>query len=161
MNAFAGGAESVISVDSSENALRMGRINAGLNGFDSSSLEWVCEDVFQVLRRYAGDERKFDIVILDPPKFADSRSGLPKAERAYKDINMLALKIIRPGGFLFTFSCSGAMGKDNFQRTAAWAAMDAAVDARIVRQLSQASDHPIALNFPESEYLKGLMIQTG
>ncbi len=161
MNASAGGAESVTSVDSSENALRQGRQNAELNGFDSGRLEWICGDVFHVLRRYVEDGAEFDIVVLDPPKFADSRSKLPKAERAYKDINMFALRLLRSGGFLFTFSCSGAMGKEDFQRIAAWAAMDAGVDARIVRQLSQAPDHPIALNFPESEYVKGLIIQIG
>ena len=157
--ALAGGAKRVTEVDSSESALSLAAENAALNGFDKKQLEQVRADVFDTLRAFVAEGKKYDLVVLDPPKFAASKEHLPKAERAYKDINMLGMKLLRPGGLLFTFSCSGAVSGEDFRKYAAWAALDAGVNTRIVRILSQAADHPIALNFPPSEYLKGLAVQ--
>lgn len=159
--ALAGGAESVVSVDTSESALALGRENAALNGFASARLEWRRDDVFDTLREYEAARRGFDLIILDPPKFAASMEQVKKAERAYKDINMLALKILRPGGLLLTFSCSGAIAPADFFRIVAWAAKDAQVTASVTARMSQAPDHPVALSFPPAEYLKGLAVLKG
>ena len=115
--------------------------------------------MFQELRRFRDGAQSFDLIILDPPKFAATNAQSEKAARAYKDINLLAFKLLRPGGHLFTFSCSGGIGKELFQKIVADAALDAHVDAKILERLSQAADHPVALAFPEGEYLKGLICQ--
>jgi len=157
VNALAGGAKSVLSVDSSADALSLCRENVALNA-PSSALHSTLEgDVFQVLRKFRDESRQFDLIILDPPKFAPTAAQAEKAARGYKDINLLAFKLLRPGGFLVTFSCSGGVSAELFQKIVAGAALDAGVDAQIVEYLAQAPDHPVALNFPEGAYLKGLV----
>lgn len=155
--ALKGGAVSVTNVEASGSALELARCNAVLNGFGGSQIEYVEGDVFQILRRYRDSRRQFDVIILDPPKFASSRAQIDRAAAGYKDINLLAFKLLRPGGLLFTFSCSGAITAELFQKIVAGAALDAGREAQIVQRLSQAGDHPVALNFPEGEYLKGLV----
>ncbi|MFA6450387.1 MAG: class I SAM-dependent rRNA methyltransferase [bacterium] len=159
VNALAGGANRVVSVDSSEPALEFAAENVALNGYESGNCEWAREDVFQYLRGCVSRGAKFDLIVLDPPKFAASREHLIKAGRAYKDINMLAMKSLNPGGLLFTFSCSGAVGPEDFRKAVAWAALDAPAETRIIKILTQAPDHPVTLNFPQAEYLKGLVVQ--
>ena len=154
--ALKGGAGSVVNVDSSETALMQARIHAELNGFSSEKFQTVCADVFQYLRRCRDAAKSFDVIILDPPKFADTVSQREKAARGYKDLNLLAMKLLRPGGKLFTFSCSGAMDDDLFGKVIASAAQDAKADFRIVRKLMQGPDHAISANFPEGHYLKGI-----
>jgi 23S rRNA (cytosine1962-C5)-methyltransferase len=117
----------------------------------------VTGDAFRVLRDYRDQERKFDLVILDPPKFATSRARVLDASRGYKDINLLALQLLRPGGYLVTFSCSGLVSADLFQKIVFGASVDAGRDVQIVERLTQGSDHPVLLTFPESDYLKGLV----
>ena len=121
------------------------------------SAEWVEADVFQMLRRLRDQGRTFDTIVLDPPKFAPTAAHAERAARAYKDINLFAFKLLRRGGHLMTFSCSGGIGAELFQKIVAGAALDAGVDARIEAWLHAASDHPVALSVPESEYLKGLL----
>jgi 23S rRNA (cytosine1962-C5)-methyltransferase len=157
VNALAGGAKSVVSVDASAGALALGRENAALNGQPPQSLEWIEGDVFQLLRKFRDEGRSFDMVILDPPKFAPTSAQAEKAARGYKDINLLAFKLLRAGGVLVTFSCSGGVDATLFQRIVASAALDAGVEAQIVEHLWQGADHPVALNFPEGAYLKGLV----
>ncbi|MDX9787527.1 MAG: class I SAM-dependent methyltransferase [Desulfobacterales bacterium] len=151
------GAIRVVNVDSSSDALALARKNINLNSPDATGVTYLEGDVFTVLRAFREENRLFDLIILDPPKFADSRQHLEKAARGYKDINLLAFKLLRPEGFLITFSCSGLMTPDLFIKTIAWAALDAGREAQILRYLNQASDHPTALNFPEASYLKGLI----
>ncbi len=155
VNAAAGGARSVLAVDSSSEALELARRNAGLNAVPGVS--WVEDDVFLLLRKLRDERRAFDLVVLDPPKFAPTAAHVAKAARAYKDISLLAFKLLRPGGILVTFSCSGGVSAELFQKIVAGSALDAGVDAQIIRQLGAAADHPVALNFPEGEYLKGLL----
>lgn len=155
--ALAGGAGVVVSVDSSTEAIEGELINLALNGFSSEATERICGDVFMVLRAFRDRARKFDVVILDPPKFAATAAQAQKAARAYKDINLLALKLLNPGGILFTFSCSGGISADLFQKIVAGAGNDARVDAAIIGQMTQAGDHPVSLYFPEGTYLKGLI----
>lgn len=157
VNALAGGAKSVVSVDASASALALGRENAALNGQQAQSQEWIEADVFQLLRKFRDEGRSFDMIVLDPPKFAPTSAQAEKAARGYKDINLLAFKLLRAGGILVTFSCSGGVDAALFQRIVAAAALDAGMDAQIVEHLSQASDHPVALHFPEGAYLKGLV----
>jgi 23S rRNA (cytosine1962-C5)-methyltransferase len=157
MYAFAGGASSVLSMDSSEPAMQQVEKNLELNGFANKASELMTADVFTALRKFRDARRSFDVIILDPPKFAPTIAQAERAARGYKDINLLAFKLLNPGGLLFTFSCSGGVSRDLFQKIVAGAALDAGVNARIVAQLSQGSDHPIALNFPEGQYLKGLV----
>jgi len=155
--ALKGGAARVTNLESSAPALDLARRNVELNGLDATKVEKVVGDAFQVLRQYRDARRQFDLIILDPPKFAESRSQVERAARGYKDINLLAFKLLRPGGVLFTFSCSGLVTPDLFQKIVAGAALDAGRDAQILWRLTQAPDHPVALNFPEGEYLKGLV----
>jgi 23S rRNA (cytosine1962-C5)-methyltransferase len=155
LNACAGGAKSVTAVDSSAEALALARGNAERNKL--APAEWLEGDVFQLLRRFRDQGRNFDLVVLDPPKFAPTAAHAAKAARAYKDINLLAFKLLRPGGLLVTFSCSGGVSADLFQKIIAGAALDADADARIIERLGPGADHPIALNFPEGDYLKGLV----
>jgi 23S rRNA (cytosine1962-C5)-methyltransferase len=157
--ALAGGASEVLSVDSSADALRWGAENVALNGFPIESARWEEADVFQALRTMRDRGMHFDAIILDPPKFAPTASQAERAARGYKDINLLALKLLRAGGLLFTFSCSGGVSPDLFQKIVSGAAMDAGVTARIVERFEQGPDHPVALNFPEGAYLKGLVVQ--
>jgi len=158
LNALAGGATSVMAVDSSGPALEQARANEQANGL--SGVQWVEGDVFQTLRRLRDEGRHFDVVVLDPPKFAPTAAHAEKAARAYKDINLLAFKLLCAGGVLMTYSCSGGVSADLFQKIVAGAAIDANVDARIEDWLHAAADHPVALNFPEGEYLKGLLCRT-
>ena len=155
--ALAGGARSVVSIDTSAEALELGRENIALNNLPADRAEWVEGDVFHLLRAYRDRGREFDMIILDPPKFAPTAAQAQRAARGYKDINLLAFKLLRPGGLLFTFSCSGGVSADLFQKIVAGAALDAGVHARILMHLAQGPDHPVALNFPEGEYLKGLV----
>lgn len=157
VNALAGGARSVLSVDSSAEALELCRENVALNGLTAGRHETLEGDVFHLLRRFRDEGRTFDMIILDPPKFAPTAAQAEKAARGYKDINLLAFKLLRPGGFLVTFSCSGGVEMALFQKIVAGAALDAGVEAQIVERLSQAADHPVLLSFPEGEYLKGLV----
>jgi len=156
-NALAGGAKSVIAVDSSADALVLGRENLRLNAQQDKNMEWREGDVFKELRKFRDEGRSFDLIVLDPPKFAPTASQAEKASRAYKDINLLAFKLLRSGGILVTFSCSGGIDAAFFQKIVASAALDAGVDAQFLEHLFQAVDHPVALNFPESAYLKGLV----
>jgi 23S rRNA (cytosine1962-C5)-methyltransferase len=155
LNACAGGAKSVTAVDSSAEALALARSNAERNKL--APAEWLEGDVFQLLRRFRDQGRNFDLVVLDPPKFAPTAAHAAKAARAYKDINLLAFKLLRPGGLLVTFSCSGGVSADLFQKIVAGAALDAGVQAQIIERLGPGADHPVALNFPEGDYLKGLV----
>jgi 23S rRNA (cytosine1962-C5)-methyltransferase len=157
--ALKGGATSVLSIDSSGEALEVGRRNMALNGFDDAIAEWRDADVFKELRALREQGRIFDLIVLDPPKFAASPQQVDRAARAYKDINLLGLQLLRENGLLFTYSCSGAISADLFQKIIAGAATDAGVDARILRRLAAGIDHPVTTNFPEAEYLKGLMLQ--
>ena len=159
VNALAGGAVSVLSVDSSAEALRAATENLALNGLAQEKSTQIQGDVFQVLRNLRDQRRSFDMLILDPPKFAPTTAQVQRATRGYKDINLLAFKLLRPGGLLVTFSCSGGIDGALFQKIVAGAALDAEVEAAIVEQLHQAPDHPIGLNFPEGAYLKGLVCQ--
>jgi 23S rRNA (cytosine1962-C5)-methyltransferase len=157
LNALAGGASSVLSVDASADALALCRENVLLNALPAERHATLEGDVFQLLRKFRDEARSFDLIILDPPKFAPTAAQAEKAARGYKDINLLAFKLLRPGGILVTFSCSGGIDAGLFQKIIASAALDAGVEAQIVEHLSQAPDHPVALNFPEGAYLKGLV----
>ena len=157
VNAIAGNAKQIVAIDSSQEALEMCRKNVQLNGLDEERVEWKDADVFESMRKLRDRNQKFDLLILDPPKFAPNYKQVQKASRAYKDINLLAFKLLNPGGILFTFSCSGGVNEDLFQKIVYGAALDANVNARIINKLNQGLDHPIALNFPEGNYLKGLI----
>ena len=156
--AIKGGAAQVTNVESSPEALAIGLRNAEINDMDQ---KFLCleDDVFQVLRGLRDADRKFDLIILDPPKFAASAKQVARASRGYKDINLLAFKLLKPGGTLFTFSCSGHVPPDLFQKIVADAALDARREAQIIRYLGQSSDHPVSLAFPEGHYLKGLIVK--
>jgi 23S rRNA (cytosine1962-C5)-methyltransferase len=159
VNALAGGASSVLSLDASGPALLQLEHNLALNQLPLERSETIEGDVFQLLRGFRDRGRKFDMIVLDPPKFAQSASQVQRAARGYKDINLLAFKLLRPGGMLVTFSCSGGISEDLFQKIVAGAALDAGVHAKIMERLSQSPDHPVALNFPEGAYLKGFVIR--
>ena len=153
---MAAGAKSVLSIDSSADALIQAQENALLNA-QTTGLEWREADVFLALRKFRDERRSFDMIILDPPKFAATYAQAEKAARGYKDINLLAFKLLRPGGLLATFSCSGGIDAALFQKIVAGAALDAQVEAVIVEHLTQDLDHPVSLHFPEGAYLKGLV----
>ena len=157
VNALAGGAKSALSVDSSADALSLCKENISLNGLPADHQTSLEGDVFQLLRKFRDEARAFDMIILDPPKFAPTAAHAEKATRAYKDINLLAFKLLRANGILVTFSCSGGIDSGLFQKIVAGAALDAGVDAQIVEHLSQGADHPVSLHFPEGAYLKGLV----
>ncbi|MBS0512043.1 MAG: class I SAM-dependent methyltransferase [Proteobacteria bacterium] len=162
LQALAGGAQSVLSVDSSGPALESARRNLALNPqLDAGRAEWHEADVFKALRALKDEGRRFDLIVLDPPKFAPSAAHAERAARAYKDINLFGFRLLNPGGILMTYSCSGGIGQELFQKIVAGAAIDAGVDARIIYRLSAAPDHPIGLAVPEGEYLKGLACQVG
>ncbi len=160
-NALAGGANSVLSVDSSADALEFCKENIVINDLPLDKHTSLEGDVFQLLRKFRDENRSFDMIILDPPKFAPTSAHAEKATRAYKDINLLAFKLLRPGGILVTFSCSGGVDAGLFQKIVAGAALDAGVEAQIVEHLSQGADHPVSLHFPEGAYLKGLVCLKG
>jgi 23S rRNA (cytosine1962-C5)-methyltransferase len=146
------------SIDSSAPALARARANVALNGFDAPDAEFIDADVNACLRRFIEDGRTFDAIVLDPPKLARTAAHAERAARAYKDINRLALKLLEPGGVLFTFSCSGGISADLFHKIVASAGADAGVDGYICERLGGAPDHPMTLAFPQGEYLKGLIV---
>lgn len=153
------GAKSVLSIDSSGPALEIARANIALNELEPARAEWMEADVFKALRDLRNLGRSFDVIVLDPPKFAPTPATVERATRAYKDINLLALKMLREGGLLFTYSCSGGVSAELFGKIVAGAATDAGVSARIEARLNAAPDHPVLLSFPEGEYLKGLVLR--
>ncbi len=155
--ALAGGAARVTHLESSAGALEMAARHAELNGFEASRWTSVEADAFTRLRQWHQEERTFDLIVLDPPKFIESRQHLPRGCRGYKDINMQALKLLRPGGLLVTFSCSGLLEADLFQKIVADAALDAGRNLQLVDRLQQSDDHPVLMSFPEGAYLKGLV----
>ncbi|KAI3593877.1 23S rRNA (cytosine(1962)-C(5))-methyltransferase [Cupriavidus sp. U2] len=157
--ALRGGAKSVTSIDSSGEALKIAASNVTLNGFDAGRATWLDADVFKMLREFRAEGRQFDLIVLDPPKFAPSAQHIDRAARAYKEINLVGMQLLRPGGLLFTYSCSGAISMELFQKIVAGAATDARADARILRRLSAGTDHPMSAAFPEGEYLKGLLLE--
>lgn len=155
--ALRAGARKVTQVDASAEVLALARRNAQLNGLEENRLEHLAANVFELLRTYRDSRRQFDLIVLDPPKFVASAGQMDKGCRGYKDINLLAFKLLRPGGVLLTFSCSGLMAPPLFQKIVADAAADAGRTVRAIGHLHQAADHPVSLNFPEAHYLKGLI----
>jgi 23S rRNA (cytosine1962-C5)-methyltransferase len=155
--ALAGGAKSVLSVDVSEEALALARRNLALNRLPQEKTELRAGDVFEVLRTFRDQGKRFDLIVLDPPKFAPTAKFSERAARGYKDINLLAFKLLRTNGLLATFSCSGGISQDLFQKIVAGSALDAGVDAQIIEYFAAGADHPVALHFPEGAYLKGLL----
>lgn len=159
ISALHGGCQQVVAVDSSGIVLDTARQNLQLNHLQNEQVNFVEGDVFEILRSFRDQNRSFDLIILDPPKFAPSTAQVKRAARGYKDINLLALKLLRPEGNLLTFSCSGGVDAALFQKIVAGAALDAGADVQILEWLFQAADHPVALNFPEGAYLKGLLLR--
>jgi 23S rRNA (cytosine1962-C5)-methyltransferase len=159
LNAIKGGAKPVTAVDTSKPALAQLRENIAMNGFDPAQIACIEEDVFTYLRTLLDSRKTFDLIVLDPPKFAPTRSSAEKAARGYKDINLNAMKLLRAGGELFTFSCSGGIDLDLFTKIVAGAASDAGRGFTITKRLFQPEDHPISLSFPDGEYLKGLHLK--
>ncbi len=157
MNAYQAGVRDVTSVDSADGALGIAKRIATLNGFAASPEQFIHGDVFAVLREYRQVERRFDVIVLDPPKFASNARQVERASRGYKDINLIAFQLLKPGGHLVTFSCSNAITDDLFQKIVFGALLDSKRDGQIIRRLHAADDHPIALTFPEGSYLKGLV----
>ncbi len=156
--ALCGGAAHVTSIDSSGPAVEKAAANVALNGFDASRADFMDADVNASLRQFAQEGRTFDAIVLDPPKFAPTVAHAERAARAYKDINRLAFKLLEPGGVLFTYSCSGGISADLFHKIVASAGCDAGVDGYIHERMGGAPDHPMTVNFPEGEYLKGLVV---
>ncbi len=152
-------AKSVLRIDSSAEALEAGVKNLELNGIDPGRAPSEKANAFELLRVYRDEGKQFDMVVLDPPKLAPTKTQAEKAMRAYKDINLLAMKLLSPAGILVTFSCSSGVSAEEFRTVVAWAASDAGRDAQIIGRLTQPEDHPVLLSFPESEYLKGLVVR--
>jgi 23S rRNA (cytosine1962-C5)-methyltransferase len=159
LSALAGGARSVLAIDSSAQALAQAKRNLELNRIAPDRAQWLDADVFQALRRLQRDERRFDLIVLDPPKFAPTPKDAARAARGYKDINLNALKLLRPGGLLATFSCSGGVSAELFQKIVAGAAADAGAPLLLRERYRAAPDHPVRIEFPEGEYLKGLLLE--
>lgn len=159
LNAFRQGAKSVTSVDSSALAIETLKNNVQKNGFAADKHSAVQSDVNKYLRELGEQGEKFDLIVLDPPKYAPSRSTLEKASRAYKDLNRRGLLLLNSGGILATFSCSGAMDIETFKQVIAWAALDAGKEIQYIYQFCQPEDHPVRASFPEGEYLKGLLVR--
>ena len=159
LSALVGGARSVLSIDASAPALAQANRNLGLNRMAPGRAEWLEADVFQALRGLRREGRQFDFIVLDPPKFAPTSKDAPRAARGYKDINLNALKLLRPGGLLATFSCSGGVSPDLFQKIVAGAAADAGASLLLRERYRSAPDHPVRVEFPEGEYLKGLLLE--
>lgn len=155
--AVAAGAEGVMCIDSSAKALKLLYQNYERNRYLIRHNAILQGDAFEILRKFRDEQKKFDMIILDPPKLAPTKNHLKKAQRAYKDLNMLAMQLLRSDGILATFSCSGAVTTDLFRKFVAWASVDAGREVQILRTLNQSEDHPVRLSFPESEYLKGLI----
>ena len=153
---FTGGR--VTSIDSSGPAIEKAAANVALNGFSASQTTFMDADVNASLRQFLTEGRTFDAIVLDPPKFAPTVAHAERAARAYKDINRLALKLLEPGGVLFTYSCSGGISADLFHKIVAGAGLDAGVDGYITDRMGGAPDHPMTIAFPEGEYLKGLVV---
>ena len=156
--ALAGGASRVLALESSAAALAVARENVAANQVDASRMEFEQADVFARLRQLRDGNARYDLIVLDPPKFAPTAAQARNAARAYKDINLLAFKLLSPGGMLATFSCSGGVSAELFQSIVAGAALDAGAEAKIIERFGAAPDHPVALEFPEGEYLKGLLL---
>ena len=156
--ALAGGASRVCAIESSKDAIQVAKENLAANPLDAGKMEFLEADVFKQLRLFRDQGRTFDLIVLDPPKFAPTAAQAKNAARAYKDINLLAFKLLAPGGLLATFSCSGGVGADLFQSIVAGAALDAGAEAKIIERFGAAADHPVALEFPEGDYLKGLLV---
>jgi len=159
LHCAANDAKEVINVDVSQSALDLAKENVELNNLQDKNVSFVKADVFKLLRQYRDEKRQFDMIILDPPKFVESKAQLTGACRGYKDINMLAMQLLKPNGVLLTFSCSGLMEASLFQKVVADAALDAKREVHFVERLQQAADHPISSNYPEGYYLKGLVCQ--
>ncbi|TMG75498.1 MAG: class I SAM-dependent rRNA methyltransferase [Betaproteobacteria bacterium] len=159
LSALSGGARSVLSVDSSAPALELARRNLALNGLEAGRSDWLEADVFRALRKLRDEGRQFDLMVLDPPKFAPTPKDAARAARGYKDINLNALRLLRPGGLLATFSCSGGVSPELFQKIVAGAAADAGASLVLRERFSAAPDHPVLVEFPEGEYLKGLLLE--
>lgn len=159
LNSLKAGASHVTSVDSSALAIETLKHNLELNGFSEAMQSSVQSDVNKQLRVFKDENKKFEVVVLDPPKYAPSRSALDRAARAYKDLNRLGMMILEPGGILATYSCSGAVDMETFKQIIAWAALDAGREVQILKQFHQPEDHPIRMSFPEGEYLKGLLLR--
>ena len=157
LNALKNGAASVTCVDSSGLAIETLKENILLNNFKEANVTTFTSDVNKQLRKFKEDGELFDVIVLDPPKYAPSRSSLDKATRAYKDLNRLAMLLLNKGGLLATYSCSGAMDMETFKQVLAWAALDAGKQVQFIYQYCQPQDHPIRASFPEGEYLKGLL----
>ncbi len=157
--AHSAGAKSITNIDSSSAALKILTKNFSINNFPSEQVTNIEGDVFQVLRKFRDEGKTFDLIILDPPKFAESASQVNKAARGYKDINLLAMKILNTGGVLFTFSCSGHITQDLFRKIVDDAAIDSGRTVKFIRQLTQSADHPVLSSFPEGLYLKGLVCE--
>ncbi len=157
--ALMGDAASVLSLDSSAEALELARDNVRLNALPEAACEWLEGDAFAELRKLRDRAASFDVIVLDPPRFAATAAQAERAARGYKDINLLAFKLLRPGGRLYTFSCSGGVSAELFEKIVAGAAADAGTEAVIVEWLGQPFDHPVSLSFPEGRYLKGLVCQ--
>ena len=158
--ALAGGAQSVLSIDSAADALGLAQENVARNpAIAGARAEWRDANVFAELRTLRDAGAAYDLIVLDPPKFAPTAAHAERAARAYKDVNLWALKLLAPGGFLATFSCSGGITADLFQKIVAGAAVDARAEASIVGRLGPSADHPVALAFPEGDYLKGLLLR--
>jgi len=157
--ALKGGAKHVVNVEDASPLQEITKMNMDRNGFPEERYTNIRADVFSLLRKFDSEGRSFDVIILDPPKFAESQGQVDKAARGYKDINRLAMKLLRPNGLLFTFSCSGWIKPELFQKITADAALDAGRDMKIINRLFQDADHPVNLSIPESLYLKGLMLR--
>ncbi len=157
LNAFRGRASEIVAIDSSEQALSEAAKIAEMNAVPSGAIQWRRADVFSELRSLRDQTYKFDVVILDPPRFAPTSAHIHKASRAYKDINLFGFKLLKPGGRLITFSCSGGVSAELYQKIVADAALDAGVDAQIREWMEQSPDHPVLASFPEGRYLKGLV----
>ncbi|SER94277.1 class I SAM-dependent rRNA methyltransferase [Pedobacter rhizosphaerae] len=159
LNSLANGAKSVTSVDSSALAIDTLKQNIELNKFDTNKVTTIQSDVNKQLRAFAAAGESFDVIVLDPPKYAPSRSALDRAARAYKDLNRLGMLLLEKGGLLATFSCSGAVDIETFKQIVAWAALDAGKEVQIIKQFCQPEDHPVRISFSEGEYLKGLLLR--
>ena len=158
-------AGSLVQLDAAEDALALARVNLELNAARAAGgdvqTEYCTGNAFELLRRFRDSARQFDAIVLDPPKFAHTRGQVQGAARGYKDLNLLALKLLRPGGLLFTFSCSGAISRELFQSIVASAAADAGRDVQLLARLGAGPDHAVSLAFPEGDYLKGLVLRSG
>ncbi|OGV56497.1 MAG: hypothetical protein A2X45_03170 [Lentisphaerae bacterium GWF2_50_93] len=159
INAAGAGAESLTLLDESQPALDIAEENFKINGMESAKREYFNGSAFKVLREFRDRNMSFDFIILDPPKFAPTKASIDRASRAYKDVNLLAMKLLKPEGLVATFSCSSGIDRAKFREILCWAAEDSGKDFQIVHSFTQPCDHPVALNFPESEYLKGFLLR--